>query len=349
MMMEDEVASMVSNKTDGILVASDSNRSDFPSIETKRKRNESHGYSAKFKGVVPQQNGHWGAQIYANHQRVWLGTFKSENEAAMAYDSAAILLRSGDTQRNFPWNNVTAQEPEFQTQYGTEAVLAMIKNGSYPSKFAEFLRTRLHVRESTWHRFAPVHEMGGFLCRQIFQKELTPSDVGKLNRLVIPKKYAVKYFPLVSKGREDTAEVDHTNLVFYDRLMNSWEFFFCYWKSSQSFVFTRGWNRFVKENNLKSKDTVTFYVCECLDGFQVGRKFFLIDASHHDETGNRGIASGLNKKIKVSADLQFGCGESVEEMQTGSEKSEDDVTLALADPADNSEEKGIMLFGVQII
>ncbi|KAK6944370.1 AP2/ERF domain [Dillenia turbinata] len=350
MTMEGEAVSMVSHKTDGISEASDSNSSVFPSIETKHRRNESHGSSAKFKGVVPQQNGHWGAQIYANHQRIWLGTFKSENEAAMAYDSAAILLRSGDTHRNFPLSNVTAREPEFQTQYGTEAVLAMIKDGSYPTKFAEFLRTRLHMRETTGLKLAPVHEMGGFLCRQVFQKELTPSDVGKLNRLVIPKKYAVKYFPLVSKGIEDNAEVDQTKLVFYDRLMNSWEFRFCYWKSSQSFVFTRGWNRFVKKNNLKSKDIVTFYACECLEGFEVGQKFFMIDASHYNETvGDRAIANGLNKKIEVSVDLQLGCGERVEEMQAVSDKCEDDVTLALADPVDNGEEKGIMLFGVQIM
>ncbi|PWA88975.1 AP2/B3 transcription factor family protein [Artemisia annua] len=31
----------------------------------------------------------------------------------------------------------------------------------------------------------------------LFEKELTPSDVGKLNRLVKPKKYAVRYFPTV--------------------------------------------------------------------------------------------------------------------------------------------------------
>ncbi|KAL6532754.1 hypothetical protein OROGR_013714 [Orobanche gracilis] len=43
---------------------------------------------SKFKGVVIQPNGHWGAQIYAKDQRIWLGTFKSEKEAAAAYDSA---------------------------------------------------------------------------------------------------------------------------------------------------------------------------------------------------------------------------------------------------------------------
>ncbi|KAG2270283.1 hypothetical protein Bca52824_064838 [Brassica carinata] len=28
--------------------------------------------TTKYKGVVQQQNGHWGAQIYADHKRIWL-------------------------------------------------------------------------------------------------------------------------------------------------------------------------------------------------------------------------------------------------------------------------------------
>uniref|UniRef100_A0A0E0JDV3 AP2/ERF domain-containing protein n=1 Tax=Oryza punctata TaxID=4537 RepID=A0A0E0JDV3_ORYPU len=30
--------------------------------------------SSRYKGVVPQPNGRWGAQIYERHARVWLGT-----------------------------------------------------------------------------------------------------------------------------------------------------------------------------------------------------------------------------------------------------------------------------------
>ncbi|XP_057774922.1 AP2/ERF and B3 domain-containing transcription factor At1g50680-like [Salvia miltiorrhiza] len=72
----------------------------------------------RFKGVVPQPNGHWGAQIYANQQRIWLGTFKSETSAAIAYDSAAMKLRHGDSHTNFP---PTALELGFQSQLSTEA------------------------------------------------------------------------------------------------------------------------------------------------------------------------------------------------------------------------------------
>ncbi|URD78998.1 B3 [Musa troglodytarum] len=52
----------------------------------------------------------------------------------------------------------------------------------------------------------------------MFDKVVTPSDVGKLNRLVIPKQHA----------------------------------------ESQSYVMTKGWSRFVKEKRLDAGDTVSF-------------------------------------------------------------------------------------------
>ncbi|CAH8373036.1 unnamed protein product [Eruca vesicaria subsp. sativa] len=98
--------------------------------------------NSKYKGVVQHQNGHWGAQIYIKHKRIWLGTFKSSVEAATAYDSASIKLRSFDdnSHRNFPLNAFTVYEPNFQKGYTTEAVLDMIKDGSYQRKFGDFLR-----------------------------------------------------------------------------------------------------------------------------------------------------------------------------------------------------------------
>ncbi|GKF37587.1 AP2/ERF and B3 domain-containing transcription factor like protein, partial [Tanacetum coccineum] len=64
----------------------------------------------KYKGVVPQQNGNWGAQIYTNNQRIWIGTFRTELDAAIAYDPVSIKLRSSDASRNFPWSETTVQE-----------------------------------------------------------------------------------------------------------------------------------------------------------------------------------------------------------------------------------------------
>ncbi|TVU28027.1 hypothetical protein EJB05_19534, partial [Eragrostis curvula] len=87
----------------------------------------------------------------------------------------------------------------------------------------------------------------------MFDKVVTPSDVGKLNRLVIPKQYAEKYFPL------DAAANDKGLLLsFEDTAGKQWRFRYSYWNSSQSYVMTKGWSRFVKEKRLVAGDTVSF-------------------------------------------------------------------------------------------
>ncbi|KAM7274405.1 hypothetical protein ACFE04_029069 [Oxalis oulophora] len=305
---------------------------------------------ARFKGVVPQQNGHWGAQIYANHQRIWLGTFKSEKEAAMAYDSALIKLRSKDSHRNFTWDDRSIQEPSFQNRYTTEEILNMIKDGSYKTKFADYL-SNLSQREdivqnpsgSSLHS-TMVHGNVQFSCMQLFQKELTPSDVGKLNRLVIPKKYAVKYFRQIKNYNDKNPEInfgglEDIELVFYDKSMTDWKFRYCYWRSSQSFVFTRGWNRFVKEKKLKEKDVITFYKCtssssdhqDIINGQQ---SFMLIDVNYCGEDQHKCKSSGQESKLDLELKLEQNFGSKSKEYNL------ENINIV--------EEKGFRLFGVQI-
>ncbi|XP_050378513.1 LOW QUALITY PROTEIN: AP2/ERF and B3 domain-containing transcription factor At1g51120-like [Argentina anserina] len=216
--------------------------------------------TSKFKGVVPQKNGQspkWGAQIYAANRRVCLGTFDSEEKAAKAYDSAAIKLRNGECQRNFAWTNETDQEPFFQNLYSQEAVLNMIKDGSYQARFEGFLKARQAA-------VLYMQRAGMPDLQQLFQKELTPSDVGKLNRLVIPKIYATKYFPRIDESMQEGLDVNPApavKLSFYDEDMRRWHFRYCYWKSRQSFVFSKGWSRFAKQRKLKANDTIRFYEC----------------------------------------------------------------------------------------
>ncbi|CAI9762149.1 unnamed protein product [Fraxinus pennsylvanica] len=88
----------------------------------------------------------------------------------------------------------------------------------------------------------------------LFEKPLTPSDVGKLNRLVIPKQHAEKYFPLNGGDSGEKGMI----LSFEDELGKSWRFRFSYWNSSQSYVLTKGWSRFVKEKRLDAGDIVHF-------------------------------------------------------------------------------------------
>ncbi|KAJ6324517.1 hypothetical protein OIU76_011752 [Salix suchowensis] len=170
--------------------------------------------SSKYKGVVPQPNGRWGAQIYEKHQRVWLGTFNEENEAARAYDIAAQRFRGRDSGANGKQYN----------NYG---------DNSYDHGCVRVLRAR----------------------EQLFEKAVTPSDVGKLNRLVIPKQHAEKHFPLQSTSNNSTKGV---LLNLEDVSGKVWRFRYSYWNSSQSYVLTKGWSRFVKEKNLKAGDTVCF-------------------------------------------------------------------------------------------
>ncbi|KAJ7563817.1 hypothetical protein O6H91_03G126800 [Diphasiastrum complanatum] len=89
----------------------------------------------------------------------------------------------------------------------------------------------------------------------LFYKIVTPSDVGKLNRLVIPKQHAECYFPLDPSHRKRGLL-----LCFRDHIATGklWWFRYSYWSSSQSYVLTKGWIRFVKEKKLQAGDIISF-------------------------------------------------------------------------------------------
>ncbi|KAG9138673.1 hypothetical protein Leryth_018570 [Lithospermum erythrorhizon] len=332
-------------------IASNSVRSnDHRRLHNHVKRNELTTSSSRFRGVSSQNNGHWGAQIYVNQQRIWLGTFKSEEEAAMAYDSAAIKLRNGDSQRNFPWTSDTVLEPDFQSQFNVEEVLVMIKDGTYSNKFSEYLKASLQDGQA----FPGFDNPGiGSSGQELFQKELTPSDVGKLNRLVIPKKFAVKYFPSIVLNQEQIGEVisgvQDTDLYFHDKSRRSWKFRYCYWKSSQSFVFTRGWNRFVKEKGLKAGDVIVFSMLE---------NNLMIDILYRDATRNNvGFedASELGNEttnVKNNSCSNGAVGSFTEhDIQMGEVEEENAFQTIdyFAKETMINKQKGLRLFGVQIV
>ncbi|GMI96687.1 ABNORMAL SHOOT 2, NGATHA-Like 1 [Hibiscus trionum] len=125
----------------------------------------------------------------------------------------------------------------------------MFFSSDHPSRGFNFNRHEEHGLEDR----TEISPDQNLLTEPMFEKLLTPSDVGKLNRLVIPKQHAEKYFPLGGESSDKGLL-----LSFEDELGKCWRFRYSYWNSSQSYVLTKGWSRYVKEKQLDAGDIILF-------------------------------------------------------------------------------------------
>ncbi|KAL5850774.1 hypothetical protein ACOSQ4_008787 [Xanthoceras sorbifolium] len=95
--------------------------------------------SGRYKGVRMRKWGKWVAEVRQPHSRVriWLGSYKTAEEAARAYDAAVFCLRGASATFNFPGN-----PPEIPL--GSELTPAQIQKVAFshasraPSVAAEF-------------------------------------------------------------------------------------------------------------------------------------------------------------------------------------------------------------------
>ncbi|CAM8966347.1 unnamed protein product [Rhodiola kirilowii] len=90
----------------------------------------------KFRGVRQRHWGSWVSEI--RHpllkKRVWLGTFETAEEAARAYDQAAVLMSGRNAKTNFPVENTSQNGDTTLTDYSTKPHSSGSKNNDNLSK-----------------------------------------------------------------------------------------------------------------------------------------------------------------------------------------------------------------------
>ncbi|MED6134433.1 hypothetical protein PIB30_037033 [Stylosanthes scabra] len=139
--------------------------------ERKQVRKQAHGNSRKgcmrgkggpenatctYKGVRQRTWGKWVAEIREPHRgsRIWLGTFQTSHEAALAYDTAARKLYGHDAKLNLPHlhpskSTTNQQQQQTQMMINEHNIGTSFNNNKLLVPMAEVGVTPIYTSEAT--------------------------------------------------------------------------------------------------------------------------------------------------------------------------------------------------------